>query len=826
MAKDADYDIDKLKRELEEYRNEIERLYRERSDYLRISAHQMKSPLATISFNIETLLGEYAGRLTSKQIHLIESVKRSTESLQNLIRDILELEKLRSGAIELVDVDYTEVCMRAVDQIRDKVQEKGLYFEVSIPNKSIIIKGNQFALEQMLLNLLENAVKYTEKHGVVIFSVDYDENKVNTIVKDTGIGIPEQDQKRIFEEFYRAPNAKKYDRSGTGFGMAIVKQIVYYMHGSISLRSKEGEGTEVTVIFPIKAVTEKKRSLTEGGEKRKRIVIIGGVAAGPKAASRARRLDPNAEITLFEKGYFLAYAGCALPFYIAGELKNQRELSAAVSGFEGATEFFRNVKGIEIKNLCEVTRIDRKKKIIEYHDLISDRSFTVPYDKLVVATGSRPNIPKIPGVGLKNIFTIRGIVNAEQIKSVLENEKIREIIILGGGLIGTEIAEAFTVYGARVTIVEKESQILPFLDPEMALLAEKYMEYKGIKIIKNNDVREFIGNERVEFVQLSDYQLPADLVILAVGIKPEVEIAKKAGIKIGPTGAIKVNNHMQTNDPDIYAAGDCCECLHIISKKPYYLPLGSIANRQARVVGTNITGGNQKFPHIAGTVIIKVFDCNIAKTGLTEKEARECGLDVISCYVSEYDREHFVPGAKIIKLKLIACKKTGRILGAQLIGEGDVVKRIDIIATALYKKYKVNDLASLDLGYTPAYANAMGILIVAANVMQNKLEGRFKGMRAADVYKLLQKGYEEYLFLDVRTPQEYEELRIPGFDLIPLEAFRRRLDEIPRDKKIILACESGKRSYQASLILNSHGYKDVWVLEGGLRMWPYKITHE
>ena len=826
MSRDADHEIEKLQKELEEYREELERLYKDRNEYLRISAHQMKSPLATISFNIETLLGQYAGRLTTKQIHLIESIKRSTESLQNLIRDILELEKLRSGIINLVDVDYPEICMRAVDQIRDKVQEKGLYFEVSISNKSLIIKGNEFALEQMLLNILENAVKYTEKHGVVRFSVDYEDDKIITTVKDTGIGIPEQDQKRIFEEFYRAPNARKHDRSGTGFGMAIVKQVIDYLKGKINLKSKEGEGTEIVVIFPLKTISERKEALEGGGKRRKRIIIIGGVAAGPKAASRARRLDPIAEITLFEKGYFLAYAGCALPYYIAGKLKNQRELSAAISGFEGATDFFRNVKGIEIKNLCEVTKIDRRKKIVEYHDLISDRYFKVPYDNLVIATGSKPIIPDIPGVNLKNIFIVRDIVDAEQIKSVLGNEKIREIVILGGGLIGTEIAEALTVYGARVTIVEKESQILPFLDPKMAILAEEYMEYKGIKIIKNDTIVEFIGDERVEFVKLKNYQLPADMVILAVGITPEVDIAKKAGIKIGLTGAIKVNDKMQTNDPNIYAAGDCCETTHIISKKPYYIPLGSIANRQGRVVGTNVTGGSQKFPNIAGTVIIKVFNFNIAKTGLTEKEAKENGFDVITCYTSEYDREHFVPSAKIINLKIIACKKTERILGAQFLGEGDVTKRIDIIATALYKKFTVTDLASLDLGYTPAYANAMGILIVAANIMQNKLEGRFKGVRADEVYELLKKGSEDFLFLDVRAPQEYEELRIPGFDLIPLETFRRRLDEIPRDKKIILACESGKRSYQAGLILNSHGYKDVRILEGGIRMWPYKITHE
>ncbi len=828
MPKDADKEIERLRSELEKYKKELNRLLRERSEYLRISAHQMKSPLATISFNIDTLLGEYAGRLSSKQIHILESIKRNTDAIQTLIRDILELEKLKSGRVELEEVNYTDVCLEVVEEIRDKVSEKEIYFEVNIPNKDLIVMGNKLALRQMVMNLLENAIKYTNKNGVVSFTVGYDidDKKVTTIVKDTGIGIPPEDQKKIFEEFYRAANARKYDRSGTGFGMTIIKQVVDFHGGEIKLWSEVGKGTRITVILPLKEAREGRSGVYEEKKKRKRIVVVGGVAAGPKAASRARRLDPDAEITLFEKGYFLAYAGCALPYYISGKLKNQRELTSALTGFEGATEYFRSVKGIEIKNLCEVRRIDRENKEIQYYDLITDRVFRIPYDILVLATGSDPIIPDIEGIELGNIFTMRGMESTERIKNVLNNEDIKEILILGGGLIGIEIAEALTVSGARVTIVEKENQILPFLDPEMAALVEKHMEQKGVRIIKNETVLSFIGGEKVEYAKLKKYKLPADLVIIAVGIRPNISLAKKIGLKIGPTGAISVNEYMQTSDPSIYAAGDCCEATHVVTKKPYYLPLGSIANKQGRVVGTNIAGGKQIFPPVAGTVIIRVFDFNIAKTGLSEKEAVENGFEPISCYVPEFDREHFIPGAEIINIKLIACKKSRMILGAQIIGKGDVAKRVDVAATILYKKGTVDDMTGLDLGYAPIYSNALGALIVASNVLQNKLEGRFKGIKAEEVYALINKETDDYVFLDVRTPQEYEEERIPGFDLIPLERLRQRIDEIPRDKKIILACESGKRSYQASLILKASNFTDVYVLEGGLRMWPYRLTHE
>ena len=445
---------------------------------------------------------------------------------------------------------------------------------------------------------------------------------------------------------------------------------------------------------------------------------------------------------------------------------------------------------------------------------------------LVLATGSSPIIPDIDGIGLGNIFTMRGMESTEQIKNVLADEDIREILILGGGLIGIEIAEALTVSGARVTIVEKENQILPFLDPEMAALVEKHMEQKGVRIIKNETVLSFIGGKKVEYARLRKYKLPADLVIIAVGIKPNVELAEKIGLKIGKTGAIAVNEYMQTSDPDIYAAGDCCETVHVVTKKPYYLPLGSIANKQGRVVGTNIAGGKQVFPPVAGTVIIRVFDFNIAKTGLSEREAIENGFDPICCYVPEYDREHFIPGAEIINIKLIADRKSRQILGAQIIGRGDVAKRVDVTAAILYKQGTVDDMTGLDLGYAPVYSSALGALIVSSNVLQNKLEGKFKGIKAEEVYRLLNIENDNYIFLDVRTPQEYEEERIPGFDLIPLERLRQRIDEIARDKKIILACESGKRSYQASLILKANHFTDVYVLEGGLRMWPYRLTHE
>lgn len=597
--------------------------------------------------------------------------------------------------------------------------------------------------------------------------------------------------------------------------------------GSIKLQSKENEGTQITFSVPLLEV--KKRSITIEEEKRKnkKIVIIGGVTAGPKAASRARRLDPNAEITIFEKGNLLAYAGCALPYYISGHLKSQKDLSDALSGFQGGADHFRSVKGIDIKNLCEVTKIDRKNKTVYYKDLMTNMEYTVPYDSLILATGSSPVIPEIIGVNLQNIFVLHGIYDSEKIKTAIANDIARDIVILGGGLIGVEVAEALTVSGAKVTIVEKRDQILSFLDPELSALVERHMIHKGIRIIKNQSVSAFIGKNRVKYVQLSNFRLHTDLVILAMGINPNVSLAVQADLMKGPTGAIAVNEYLQTSDSFIYAAGDCAETWHAVLEKPYYLPLGSIANRMGRIAGGNSTGKqSNKFSPVTGTIIIKVFDYHVAKTGLSEREARYNGYDAVSSYVPEYDREHFIPGAEIINIKMTACRETKKLLGVQIVGKGEVAKRIDIAAMVISKNGKVEDILSVDLGYAPYYSNAMGAIIVSANVLQNKLDGLFDGVTASEVNALLQNEGEECVFLDVRTPQEYEEERIPGFDLIPLENLRRRIDEILPGRRVIIACGTGARSYQAALILKANGFQDVSILEGGLKMWPFKVSRE
>lgn len=825
---DLQHEILSLKKQMNRYKDELERLTRERNEYLRVSAHQMKSPITTIIFSIDTLIKEYAGRLNWKQLRIIESIKHSASNLQILIHDILDLEKLRAEKLELKKINLLEICRQVVEDLHRKIDDKDIDFETNFPHKTLITRGNPTALRQIIENLLENAIKYSRKNGEVDFTIVYDDKErvITSVVKDNGIGIPDDVQDHLFDEFYRAPNARIFDKTGTGFGLAIVKRVLDLCGGTIQIQSRENEGTKISFTLPLIDVIDRPVVIHKKKGPYRKIIIIGGVSAGPKAASRARRVDPEAEITLFEKEHSLAYAGCALPYYISGRIKSRRDLSHAISGSYSVVDFFREVNRIDFKNLSEVIEIDRRNKAVQYRDLVIEGVYSEPYDTLILAMGSTPITLDIEGASLKNIFKLHGINDAERIKFAIANDISREIMIVGGGLIGTEIADALTISGSRVTIVEQTDQILPILDPEMAALVEQYMIHKGIRILKNETIKAFKGKEYVKSVQLSRSSLKADMVILAMGVKPNIGLAQKAGLKIGETGAIAVNEYLQTSDPSVYAAGDCAETTHRLLEEPYYLPLGSIANRQGRVAGTNATGKQkQKFEPVTGTIIFKVFDYHVAKTGLNEHEVKAMECTPVSSFVPAYDREHFIPGAEMISIKMTACKKTHRLVGVQIIGKGDVSKRIDLAALVISKKGKVDDLLSVDLGYAPAFSNAMGAIVVTANVLQNKLDGRFKGI-SADEMRIILKQKGRSLFLDVRTSPDYEEERIEGTTSMPLEILRSRIDEIPQNKGVVLISGTGARAYQAALILQANGYKDVRILEGGISMWPYRISHE
>lgn len=552
-----------------------------------------------------------------------------------------------------------------------------------------------------------------------------------------------------------------------------------------------------------------------------KVVIVGGVAAGPKAASKIIRLNPEADVTIVEKDKYLSYAGCGLPYYVSGEVKEQKELMCTPVGVVRDPVFFQKVKNVHVRTQTEALEIDRKGRRVRVRALADGQEAWLPYDKLLLATGAAPVIPPIPGRELKNVFTLHGVEDAEGIKAQLAEGKAKDVVIVGGGLIGVEITEALTHKGCRVTMIEMLPQILRMLDQEMARLVTQHMESHGVKILTNTEVQAFEGEGAVRAVKTSQGVLPADMVILAVGVRPQVKLAKDAGLEIGATGAIQVDPYQCTSDPDIYAAGDCVESMDLATRKPCYMPMGSTANKQARVAANNICGVRDVFPGVLGSFICKVFDYTVGKTGLNEATARGLNYQVVTAYAPGPDRSHFMPTSKTLLLKLVVDAKTRRLLGVQGTGPGDADKRIDVAAVAIANRMTVDQIANLDLCYAPPYSMAMDSLITGANVARNKIDGYMTGITPAEVKAKLDRK-EDFVFLDVRSQAEYDEVRLPGSTLIPLGALRTRWQELPKDKEIIAFCKISLRGYEAALILKAEGCKDVRVMDGGVAMWTYE----
>ncbi len=550
---------------------------------------------------------------------------------------------------------------------------------------------------------------------------------------------------------------------------------------------------------------------------KKRLLVIGGVAAGPKAAAKARRCDPEMEIVVYQEEEEISYAGCGLPYYISGVVKERRELLSRTAG-----QFAQ--EGIRIKKHRRIEEIDIGKRTVLGRDLESGEIFTDRFDRLALATGAQPIRPKIEGIELKNVFYLRSIFDADTILERIRSEDIRNVVIAGGGYIGLEMAESLVEVGKEVTIVELAPQILTIFDEDFAGILRQYLEKKGVKVFTSEGIKALSGKDgKVIQVETASKEIKTDAVLMSLGIRPQVELAKKAGLKIGETGAIWVNERMETSAEGIYAAGDCAETTHLVTGKKVWIPLGSTANKQGRVVGINVCGGNATFPGVMGTAVFKTFDSNVAKTGLSMKEAEREGFHPIQAIVRGFDRAHYYPGQKESTLKVITDKETGRILGSQAIGEGPSDKFIDILAMVLHAKMTCEELASVDLAYAPPFSPVLSPVIVAANVLLNKLEGRVKGIQASEVREKLETSRESFQVLDVREEDEVKKKRIPGSVWIPLGELKKRIHELDKSKETVVHCESGLRSYKACLKLRHEGFEDVKNVDGGMLCWCYDM---
>lgn len=545
------------------------------------------------------------------------------------------------------------------------------------------------------------------------------------------------------------------------------------------------------------------------------ILIVGGVAGGASAAAKARRTNESANITIFEKGPYVSFANCGLPYYVGDTIQDRDDL--LLQSPERLWKRFR----VRVHALHEVLNIDRQKKCLRVKNLMTQEMTSHHYDRLILAPGAGAIVPDLPGIQAKNIFTVKTVPDSDAIRTFLTNYPTRQVLVIGGGFIGLETAEALMNRGRKVTIVEKASQILPPFDPDMAKFVAAHLQEKHVEIIVRNGIQGFHPNgEFAEEAELeSGIRLPMDIAILSIGVRPELQLARDAGLAIGESGGIVVDDRQQTSDPDIYAAGDAVETIHLVTGKPTRIPLAGPANKQGRVAGANAAGGDLRFLGALGTAIVESMGITAGKTGLTEQEAKMHGLPYFVSLTHPLDHAGYYPGAEALHIKLVVEEPTGKLLGAQIVGEKGVDKRIDVLATALHAGMKVQDLEQLDLAYAPQFNSAKGPVIMAGFVAANTLRGEVKTITGEELHKKLATNPSLQL-LDVRTADEYQEAHLPQARLVPVDDLRDHLQELDPKQETVVYCRVGLRGYLAARILLQHGFTNVFNLTGGFLSSP------
>ena len=546
-----------------------------------------------------------------------------------------------------------------------------------------------------------------------------------------------------------------------------------------------------------------------------KIVVIGGVAGGASAAAKARRSNEAAEIVIFERGSFISFANCGLPYYVGETIKDRDELLLHTP------ESFWNRFRVHVKVGHEVLSIDRGQKIVEVKNLKTHAVFSESYDKLILAPGAGAVVPSLPGIQAKNIFTVKTVPDSDAIKSFISEHTPKYALVVGGGFIGLETAEALANLNLDVTVVEMADQILPPFDSDMAAFVSAHLCEKGIHLIEGDGIRAFHVREEIAYeAELqSGQRLPLDLAILSIGVRPELKLARDAGLDIGDVGGIVVNDRQQTSDPDIFAAGDAVETIHLVTGQPTRIPLAGPANKQGRVAGANAAGSDLHFPGALGTAIVETMGIIAAKTGLSEKEAKAHGYHYFVSVTHPLDHAGYYPGADQLHIKLTVEQKTGKLLGAQIIGEQGVDKRIDVLATALTAGLSVTDIEHLDLAYAPQFNSAKGPVIMAGFVAANTLRGEVRTITSDELQHKLTTNPELQL-LDVRSPSEFDEQHLPYARLIPIDNLRERLNELDPQKETVVYCRVGLRGYLACRILLQHGFLNVFNLTGGILSFP------
>lgn len=543
-----------------------------------------------------------------------------------------------------------------------------------------------------------------------------------------------------------------------------------------------------------------------------KVVIVGGVAGGASTAARIRRLDEQAEIIMFERGPHVSFSNCSLPFYLSGVVENSKRLLMMTP------DSFEAKHNIDARVNSEVIAIDRAAKSVTVKNTVTGELMQETYDKLVLAPGASPIVPTIEGVKLPHVFTVRNVVDIERLHAAIVEKDAQQIAVVGGGFIGVEVAENLRLAGRNVSLIQSASQILTPFDDDMAQILHKEIVDNGVDLIVGDGLAGISENA---VTLRSGREVPAQIVVLAIGVRPETTLAEEAGLAIGETGAIQVNQNYQTSDPSIYAVGDVIEVYHRLLQKYTRLPLAGPAQRQARAAADHMYGIAATNKGVIGSSSIQVFNYAAASTGLNERTAKQAGLSVNAVYVIAPDKVGLMPSSNPLHFKLIYEVPTGRVLGAQAIGKGNADKRVDVIATLITMNGTIEDLKELELSYSPMFSTAKDVVNLAALVATNLMAGRFEQVRVSDVRNLVEAGAH---IVDVREENEFAQGALKGAVNIPLSQLRERMNEIPKDEPVYVHCRSAQRSYNAVMALNNSGYTNVKNISGsflGICLYEY-----
>ena len=555
--------------------------------------------------------------------------------------------------------------------------------------------------------------------------------------------------------------------------------------------------------------------MRKGGKKMK-VIIVGGVAGGATAAARIRRLDEYAEITVFEKSGYISYANCGLPYYIGDVITDSEELT-----LQTPERFLKRFR-INMKIHHEVISIHPERKTVSVKNLENGEIFEENYDKLILSPGAKPTQPRLPGVGIDKLFTLRTVEDTFLIKEYINKNHPKSAVLAGGGFIGLELAENLRELGMDVTIVQRPKQLMNPFDPDMASMIHSEMRKHGIKLVLGYTVEGFKEKDNgVEVLLKDNPSIHADMVVLAIGVTPDTALAKEAGLELGIKESIVVNDRMETSVPDIYAAGDAVQVKHYVTGNDALISLAGPANKQGRIIADNICGGDSHYLGSQGSSVIKVFDMTAATTGINETNAKKSGLEVDTVILSPMSHAGYYPGGKVMTMKVVFEKETYRLLGAQIIGYKGVDKRIDVLATAIHAGLKAIQLKDLDLAYAPPYSSAKDPVNMAGFIIDNIAKGTLKQWHLEDMDKISKD--KSAVLLDVRTVDEFSRGHMDGFKNIPVDELRERINEVEKGKPVYLICQSGLRSYIASRILEGNGY-ETYNFSGGFRFYDAVVN--